>query len=321
MLVLSGDPAQSDLQPQRLARHGFSPAPGHQKVSAVSIESMNWALRQPLSGTKKVVLIGIASHADADGDNAWPSISTLTEYASVSERAVQQAISELQQAGYLTREFNEGGGKRLPDHLRPNLYKLQIAANPVPDTRRSRLHPVKNSAPPGADDCTTSDEADCTPPGEADSTQLVLDELSFELSVNHPVATRPEARPGPAAKQDSKTTAVWRAYSSAYASRYGSEPLRNASVNGKLASLLTRIPADDAPHVAAFFVRHNNSFYVQKMHAVGLLLQDAEGLYTQWKTNRTMTATKAAQVDKTQTNLGVFAGLRDELCGGASNGF
>lgn len=36
MLVLSGDPAQSDLQPQRLARHGFSPAPGHQKVSAVS---------------------------------------------------------------------------------------------------------------------------------------------------------------------------------------------------------------------------------------------------------------------------------------------
>lgn len=286
---------------------------------------MNWALRQPLSGTKKVVLIGIASHADADGDNAWPSISTLMEYASVSERAVQQAIAELQQAGYLTREFNEGGSRRLPDHLRPNLYRLQIAANPVPDTRRSRLHPVQNSAPPGADDSTPSGAVGCTPPGADDSTQLVLDESSFELSVNHPVATESSTRSGRSVaepvKPQSRTSAVWSAYSAAYLARYKVEPLRNQKVNGVLAQFVTRVPAEDAPHVAAFFVRHNGGFYVQKMHAVGLLLHDAESLHTQWRTNRTMTATKAAQVDKTQTNLSVFAGLRDELCGGASNGF
>lgn len=55
---------------------------------------------------------------------------------------------------------------------------------------------------------------------------------------------------------------MWEAYSSAYAVRYGVEPLRNAKVNGALANLLKRIPTDEAPAVARFFVGSDDKFYV-----------------------------------------------------------
>ena len=112
----------------------------------MSIEAMQWALKAKVSGTKKVVLIGIASHADAYGDNAWPSLQTLAGYAYVSVRAVQQAISELIRDGFMSREINEGGSHRLPDHMRPNLYKLNLdfdinPVQPASPPRCSQLHP------------------------------------------------------------------------------------------------------------------------------------------------------------------------------------
>lgn len=152
----------------------------------MSIEAMSWALEQPVSGTKKVVLIGISSHADKFGANAWPSVSTLAGYAYVSTRAVQQAIAELEADGYLFREFNEGGSKKLADHLRPNLYTLHLEAKPVPQKKgRRELHPVQPASPlvPGAASFTPSPEAGFTPPGAASFTQTFPVEPSFEPSL------------------------------------------------------------------------------------------------------------------------------------------
>lgn len=177
----------------------------------MSIEAMSWALEQPVSGTKKVVLIGISSHADKFGGNAWPSVSTLAGYAYVSNRAVQQAIAELETDGYLFREFNEGGSKKLPDHLRPNLYTLHLEAKPVPQKKgRSQLHPLQPDAPvqpasplvPGAASFTPSPAASFTPPGEAGFTQTFPIEPSFESSLI------PEAPAGPPAVAEPVITEV-----------------------------------------------------------------------------------------------------------------
>lgn len=105
---------------------------------------------------------------------------------------------------------------------------------------------------------------------------------------------------------------AWNSYSDAYYLRYQSEPVRNAKVNGQMAQLVGRLGAQEAPHVAAFFVGHNSQLYVRDMHPVGLLLRDAEKLRTEWATNRQMTATKAQQADKTATNFGAFQGLIEE---------
>jgi hypothetical protein len=94
---------------------------------------------------------------------------------------------------------------------------------------------------------------------------------------------------------------TWQAYSAAYRQRYGVEPLRNAKVNGMLAHFVGRVPHDEAPAVAAFYVGHNKQLYNSARHCVDLLLRDAEGLRTEWATGSKVTETSARQADRTAT--------------------
>ena len=112
---------------------------------------------------------------------------------------------------------------------------------------------------------------------------------------------------------------TWQAYSDAYELKYQATPVRNATVNGQISAFIKRIGFDEAPMVAAFYVNHNNSFYVQKMHSVGLLLADAEKLRTEWVTKNTMTSTQARQADKTQARGNVFNKLIEEAKANAIN--
>lgn len=96
---------------------------------------------------------------------------------------------------------------------------------------------------------------------------------------------------------------VWTSYSNAYFSRYSTEPVQNTKVRSIIKQFVQRIGTEEAPHVAAFYLSHNDKFYIQKTHPVDLLLKDAEGLRTQWATGRTMTASKATQIDRTANNL------------------
>lgn len=74
---------------------------------------------------------------------------------------------------------------------------------------------------------------------------------------------------------------VWASYSQAIKNRYGVEPIRNKQINSQIKSFCTRLPAEEAPLVAAFYVSLNEMFYVNKVHSVGLMLADAEKLRMQ----------------------------------------
>jgi hypothetical protein len=97
-------------------------------------------------------------------------------------------------------------------------------------------------------------------------------------------ALHPSRRSGD--KPPAPTSATWDAYAAAYRGRYGVDPVRNASVNGKLANFVAKLAADEAPEVAAFFVGHDGALYVNASHPVDLLLRDAEALRMQWATGR-----------------------------------
>lgn len=109
-------------------------------------------------------------------------------------------------------------------------------------------------------------------------------------------------------KREAKSGPAWDAYSAEYLDRYGTEPVRNASVNALLVQVVAKLGAE-APAVAAFYVRHQRRDYVQAQHPVNLLSRDAEGLRTQWATGQHVTATGALQVDRTQTNLNAWGPL------------
>lgn len=109
------------------------------------------------------------------------------------------------------------------------------------------------------------------------------------------------------AKQETELQAscreTWKSYSDAYFTRYGTEPVRNATVNTQVKSFVKRIGAEESPHVAAFFVQSNSAFYVQRGHTFGNLLVEAEKLRTEWATGRSMTATRARQIDSSEANF------------------
>ena len=149
----------------------------------------------------------------------------------------------------------------------------------------------------------------------ADTTDSIESSVSFfpQGGDSPPKAVKKNEKTPPPTRE------TWNAYSFAYKTRYGVEPVRNATISGQLAQFVKRIGATEAPRVAAYYVHHNNQFYVTKMHTVGLLLADAEKLRTEWATNRMTTQTQARQSDKTAARGNVFNKLIDEVKANANN--
>lgn len=77
-------------------------------------------------GTDKVVLLGIAEHADKTL-KAWPSVSTLARYANVHPRNVKRTLKKLQLSGDLRIDIQGGGTADLSDDQRPNLYTIRVS--------------------------------------------------------------------------------------------------------------------------------------------------------------------------------------------------
>ena len=102
-------------------------------------------------------------------------------------------------------------------------------------------------------------------------------------------------------KDPSQGSLVWDAYSSAYEIRYGTNPVRNAKANANCAQLVARLGID-APMVAAFFLTHNDSWYVKHLHPLGFLIRDAEKLHTEWRVGSQMTGAKARSIENVANN-------------------
>ncbi len=118
-------------------------------------------------------------------------------------------------------------------------------------------------------------------------------------------AVRTDAPPPEPSETDVQAAckATWRAYAETYRERHGVAPVRNAKVNSNVRQIVKRLGMDEAPAVAAWFVRVNERYVVQNLHDLSLLLARCEAYRTQWATGRQMTATSAHQLDKTQSNF------------------
>lgn len=95
----------------------------------MSVEQIAAALNHEhpgLSGTRKLVLLGIANHAAPDGTDAWPSIDTLARYAGVNRRNARKALGWLAEEGLIVVEEGRGGTHDTPDRYRPNRYRITL---------------------------------------------------------------------------------------------------------------------------------------------------------------------------------------------------
>lgn len=125
----------------------------------------------------------------------------------------------------------------------------------------------------------------------------VLNELN-ELNVfesDFPEKSKaPKVRDKPNSELNKK---IWAAYRDAYAVRYKTEPVRNASVNGKISQLAKRL-GEEAVGVVVFYLTHNDFAYVKAMHPIGLCLSHAEGLRTQWARGKAITSGDVRNFEK-----------------------
>lgn len=110
-----------------------------------------------------------------------------------------------------------------------------------------------------------------------------------------PVASKPKPK---APSGPTPGALAWEAYADAYAERYGPAPVRNQTTNSQLAAFVKRVPADEAPAIARHYLRSSQSRYVAAKHPVGMLLQDAEKLRTEWATSTHGSAYAAREADK-----------------------
>lgn len=92
----------------------------------MAVQVMGEALRTTgVTSTEKLVLIGLADHANHDGTGAWPSVATLAEYADVTERTVQRCLRSLEDKGLIQK-----GDQRHVQHVRadkrPTVYDVTL---------------------------------------------------------------------------------------------------------------------------------------------------------------------------------------------------
>ena len=90
----------------------------------MSVEAISWALRVPIGGTRKIVLVGLANHATAEFEHARPAVATLAKYAYVSPRNVQMALRRLEADGWIEKTGEHPVDGRADRSV--NVYRLRI---------------------------------------------------------------------------------------------------------------------------------------------------------------------------------------------------
>lgn len=119
----------------------------------MSVEATSWAWAwRGLSATQKVVLVRIADHASPDGSNAWPSVEKLTLDTGLSERAVRNALRQLEDLGAIKCELKAGpkGCNRYTVYRQPPADDSTGTSCP-----RQDVPPASGAAQPAPDDRST----------------------------------------------------------------------------------------------------------------------------------------------------------------------
>lgn len=181
---------------------------------------------------------------------------------------------------------------------RPSTPRLPGPADPDAERLASPREPSRASPPPSQEESRALD-----PRARARDLDLDLGPRTVDRDLAGGSLTAPAKRQASPVKAGTTPGALaFAAYAEAYRQRYGTDPVRNHKVNIAFADLAKRLPAEEAPEVAAYYVHHGAAFYVQSGHAPGLLLRDCEKLRTEWATGRQVNAHTARQNEQTAGN-------------------
>lgn len=116
----------------------------------MSITLVTLAFKLALPSTQKFVLVALCDSANDQGE-CYPSVPTLAEKCSLSERAVQTAIATLEGFGFVRREFRTGRSTVYWIDPTPAGYAPhpRTTCTPAPAAPPHDVHPTPAGAAPG----------------------------------------------------------------------------------------------------------------------------------------------------------------------------
>lgn len=283
----------------------------------MSFQAMAWAVDQKLPMKEKFVLLMLANRTNHDTGRCDPSHKRLADDCGMSVASVKRAIRELVEAGYLSVEGRTKNGEKQPNQYRLHLdrvgshrpypqkndggvgsHSTEVGSH-RPDLGSDRPEGVGSHRPIKQESSKQEDnqEGNHLPAGSATptATGALVEYVAPRVEI-------PADMPGPK-DQSAKTFRTWANYAFAYRRRYSVWPKWNAKAAGQISQLVDRLGADEAHHVAAFYVTVNDARLVNDCHNLNNLLAKCEAFHTQWATGRQMNATTARQIEATQANV------------------
>lgn len=102
---------------------------------------------------------------------------------------------------------------------------------------------------------------------------------------------------------------IWDSYSQAFQNRYQVIPVRNAKTNSQCSQLASRL-GEDAHAVIAFYLTHNDQWYLKRQHDLGSLLQAAESIHSQWQRGQAVTSAQVRTFEKQSGNMDLLEKVR-----------
>lgn len=234
------------------------------------------------------VLITLFSFRRKNTDLVFPKRETIARRCNMHISNISSATTALVKLGWLTK--NGSGGHSLATKYTITVPEIVAEQATVDNTTTV----AQSATPPLAESATRYK------PSENTRTEKLTEKTAIGVAVA--VASQKNSGDDETDLQAACRT-TWKFYSDAYFLRYGVEPVRNKKVNSQVKSFVGRLGFSESPHVAASFVSSNLGYYVQKGHTFGCLLADAEKLRTEWVTKRSMTATRARQIDRSEANF------------------
>lgn len=280
-----------------------------------------------LPPTTRHVLLTLSLHMDIWGESCYPTIAQLVYETGLSRSCVITHLARAAELGWLEKYQHGFGGQEWRNHeyraTKPEGAKATAWKHSEQYLKKHKGGPARGPAKPpkggpvdgprkpkgGPRDEPRLQEGGPPddkggPPGGPKVVHEVDPSIPVQYPNKYPTTDCGQASPA-AAPKTGKSADVWLAYSDAYQHRYGTRPIRDASVNSMLCKLVDSVGADDAPGLAGYYVTHNDRYYVLQRHPVSLLLKDRQRLLTDWKTGQQMTSTQAGQIDRTQNNYSV----------------
>lgn len=288
-----------------------------------SIKPDFWCSEQVigLSRDARLLFIGLWNFADDKGRIKWSPLTIKAQIFpadNLSGDDVENLLSEIVRGSLLERYENgsqmyaqiTGWHHQRIDRPQPAKYPglLDSGSILVPFGERS-----ENDLGTFAPDRIGSDRIGKEGIGKEDCEGVQATPAPPVAAPLEPPPSSPKLARRKPAKTPSASTSTWNLYARAYEARYGVEPVRNARTNGQMAQVVQRLPAADAPHVAEHFLRSQYARYVAAGHPVGMLLQDAEKLHTEWRTGRSATAHEARRRDEQSAKGQMFEALANRL--------